>query len=418
MNEIDCGSRNVIVQSKGRSLLNSMPSYTAILQKPLDSISWEDEDFIDELLEVSRLFRPFSAAITEFIKEHGYTGDDADNEERTAFIRTAFERSDMTPPREIREWFTTGQPIKRDTVFQICFAFGLDGGETDEFFRRIYTRERSFNCHRIQEAIYYFCLNNGLSYADALDIQSRVPLTGKESRDGNVVYTSSIIAELNKLASKEELIRWLNDNIDKFAVSNVTAYATIRRMWDMAAGPQGLLIQEREKLPKTFGDSSSGRKKWSSAAGGLRLYDAYLAIFQLDKDAVKKLETDRTIKPILERMHGYIRESFPDRQGIEMILHGDQVSPERIRKWLVLLAFYTYWARKAVEKGHYEADAGDAERCISSMNQHMMDSGYPELYVGNPYDWLFFYAAKSEEPLFVFRYIWNGLLADTLEEHR
>ena len=28
--------------------------------------------------------------------------------------------------------------MKVDTVFQLCFAFGLDGGETDEFFRCIY----------------------------------------------------------------------------------------------------------------------------------------------------------------------------------------------------------------------------------------------------------------------------------------
>ena len=52
------------------------------------------------------------------------------------------------------------------------------------------------------------------------------------------------------------------------------------------------------------------------------------------------------------------------------------------------------------------------------MNQYLIDSGYPELYVGNPYDWIFFYAAKREVPLFVFRYIWNELLTDTLEEHQ
>ena len=52
------------------------------------------------------------------------------------------------------------------------------------------------------------------------------------------------------------------------------------------------------------------------------------------------------------------------------------------------------------------------------MNQYLMDAGYPEMYVGNPYDWIFFYAAKSAEPLFMFRYFWNELLTVTLEEHR
>ena len=44
-----------------------MPAYTSVLQKPLETIFWEDDNFMEELLQVVRLFRPFSAAITEFI---------------------------------------------------------------------------------------------------------------------------------------------------------------------------------------------------------------------------------------------------------------------------------------------------------------------------------------------------------------
>lgn len=101
-----------------------------------------------------------------------------------------------------------------------------------------------------------------------------------------------------------------------------------------------------------------------------------------------------------------------------MILRGEHVSYERIRKWLVLLTFYTYWAKKAIEKNSYEAEPDDADRCIACVNQHLVDAGYPELYIGNPYDWIFFYAAKREEPLFVFRYIWNELLTGKLEERQ
>lgn len=149
-----------------------------------------------------QLFRPFSAAMDEFLAERGYTGDITDVDGKVSFIRAAFSKANMDTPREVREWFA-GQPVKRDTVFQICFAFGLDGTETDEFFRRIYTKERSFNCHLMQEAIYYFCLNNGLTWADALDIQSQVALSGKDAGNGDVVYTSSIIAELNDLETKK-----------------------------------------------------------------------------------------------------------------------------------------------------------------------------------------------------------------------
>ncbi len=398
-----------------------MPTYTTVLQKPLETISWEDDNFVEELLEVVQLFRPFSVAITEFITERGYAGDAVDIEAKVAFIRAAFSKANMDAPREVREWFTLQQPVKRDTAFQICFAFGLDGIETDEFFRRIFARERSFNCHQVQEAIYYFCLNNSLTWADAMDIQSRVPLAGKEKVGGDVVHTDSIIAELGDLETKDEMITWLNENIDKFTASNVTAYENIRRLWELTAGPNGLLIQEHESpnLTSILDDSATGHtRKLKFGADGVRLYDAYLAILQLDKQDVKRLKKDRSIKPILEKLHDNVQDSFPDRQGIDLILRGEHVSYERVRKWLVLLTFYTWWARKAIEKDDYAADPGDADRCITTMNQYLIESGYPELYVGNPYDWIFFYAAKNEVPMFAFRYIWNELLTEVLDEHQ
>ena len=304
-----------------------MPAYTAMLQRPLDSISFEDDNFIEELLQVVQLFRPFSAAITEFISEHGYEGGPDDIDAKVSFIRTAFEKANITSTREIREWFTAGQPIKRDTAFLICFAFRLDGGATDEFFRRYYARERSFNCHQVQEAVYYFCLNNGLSYAEALDIQTRVPLAKESTKSSDIVYTGSIIAELNELETKDALITYLTENIDKFSDSNVTAYETIRRLWALAAGNGGLLMQEREKLPSILDDAATGEKnRLRSGKAGVKPWDAYLAILQLDKDDVKRLKAERSIRPILKKLHTDAQDSFPDRQGIDKILRGEHVS--------------------------------------------------------------------------------------------
>ncbi len=399
--------------------MESAYTYTTQLQKSLDTISWEDDNFIEELLGVVQLFRPFSVAMDEFLTDRGYPGEISDVDAKVDFIRSAFSGAHMDSPREIREWFS-GQPVKRETVFQICFAFGLDGGETDEFFRRIYTRERSFNCHLMQEAIYYFCLNNGLSWSDAMDIQSQVPLNERNDGSGEVVFTGSIVSELNSMETKEELIAWLNENKDKFAGhGNVTAYHTIQCLWQEAAGPNGLLIREHNTMLSIQDDGAAGKEYvFRTGKDGTKPYDACLAILQLDKKDVKKLGTDRSIKPILEKLHDSAQDSFPDRQGIDLILRGEHVSYERVRKWLILLAFYVFWAQKTMERKSYATAPGDAERCIAVMNQHLIESGYSELYVGNPYDWIFFYAAKSDEPLFVFRFIWNELLTDKLEEHR
>lgn len=42
---------------------------------------------------------------------------------------------------------------------------------------------------------------------------------------------------------------------------------------------------------------------------------------------------------------------------------------------------------------------------------------YPEMYVRNSYDWIFFYVLQGQEPLVAFREIWQSLLGMVLESH-
>ena len=341
-----------------------MPTYTTLLQSPFDRISPEDDNFIEELIGVAQLFRPFSEGLDEFIARHGYDGDLNDIQRKVAFIREVFVRAGMIPPREVVKWYTGFQPVRRETVFQICFAFGLDGSDTDEFFRRVYT-----------------------------------------------IFTASIIAELNRIDTREALIQYLSDNISQFSRNNVTAYRTIERLWKEIAGPNGLLAREYARFYVAGDDAATGTKaKLPLGDDGFRAWDAYLAIFQLDKKRVSRLKPERTIRPIIEQLHADARDSFPDRQGIEAILVGKLVSYERVRKLLILLEFYAFWARKRLETGSCDAGTQDGARFIDTVNRYMIDAGYPELYVGNPYDWLFFYVSHDREPLITFREIWQSLL--------
>ena len=61
-------------------------TYTSIIQKPLDTISWEDDNFIEELLDVAQLFRPFSEGLGEFIVSYGYQGDLADINSKVTIV--------------------------------------------------------------------------------------------------------------------------------------------------------------------------------------------------------------------------------------------------------------------------------------------------------------------------------------------
>ena len=74
---------------------------------------------------------------------------------------------------------------------------------------------------------------------------------------------------------------------------------------------------------------------------------------------------------------------------------------------LIFLVFYTYWAKRIIRKKQdsYIVEDNDFERCLDMINARLLGAGYPELYIGNPYDWLFMWALKDyDNPLFAFRY--------------
>lgn len=49
------------------------------------------------------------------------------------------------------------------------------------------------------------------------------------------------------------------------------------------------------------------------------------------------------------------------------------------------------------------AGVQETERCLYSINKFLVDAGYPTLYFGNPYDWIFMWALRTENPLQAFR---------------
>ena len=119
-------------------------------------------------------------------------------------------------------------------------------------------------------------------------------------------------------------------------------------------------------------------------------------------------------------MNSLAERSFPDREGLDKILSGGNADYERIRKLLILLEFYAFWADKVVTTGYAKETRDrvrDADKCLSLINKYLIDSGYPELYYGNPYDWIFMWALNSDRPLEEFRYYMGEVLAVASESN-
>ena len=206
-----------------------MSQYTELLNIKAETLSPDDDGYEESLVKIASLFRGFGEALTAFIAEHGYTGDFSDVPAKAQFLREKFKSAKIKPPRDFKEWFLPNAEIRRPTAYKICFAFGLDVAETNDFFRCVQF-ERGFDCHTINEAVYYFCMRNGLLYTEAQEIIDRIPIPKRRKAIPNreVLYTGTIIAYLDSIEEKETLIRYMTDNIDDFQYNNATAIKYVR----------------------------------------------------------------------------------------------------------------------------------------------------------------------------------------------
>lgn len=425
-------------------------SYTEYLQNEAYSISPDDDDYTSRLEAVAAYFRTPGELISAFITENGFLGKINDTQAKVGFLKEKFKSAGIPAPRNISDWFDKDKTYSRETAYKICFAFHLNKEQVDNFFRRVYL-DRSFDCHNLDEAIYYYCIGNGRDWECAQQLRSEVgevpendnatttwtkkDKTRKFSEtnkseirihekptDTSVVYTSTIREILDHISSDDELIDYLKNNISQFSYHNVTATENIRSIWSRIEGENGLAAKEG-KLLKDADHANSEDEETFTVDTKVSRWNIFSQIINLKEYEYEKYSKDRSIKKILVSnrvLNSLAERSFPDREGLDKILSGGNADYERIRKLLILLEFYAFWADKVVTTGYAKETRDrvrDADKCLSLINKYLIDSGYPELYYGNPYDWIFMWALNSDRPLEEFRYYMGEVLAVASESN-
>ncbi|MGM9947090.1 hypothetical protein [Floccifex sp.] len=397
-----------------------MISYTKILENRIKYKISDENDDIDQkiLLETVSLFCDFCQSFTYFLVEKGYQGDVDDTLNKVSFIKDKFKKNELQVSRGIKDWFENKALPSRKTSFQICFVFELGIEGTNEFFKKI-IHERSFDLHTIEEAIYYFCMKNELSYLDAQRIkeQIQIPKKGKFIPNRNVLYTKSIQNCIYQMQSEQELIDYILLHIHDFEYNNATVIQYIQELWYEISKPNGLAVQEGILIQNSFNKSQSKKDEFFEEDFVVAIEDAstwtiYCQILGLSNGMEKcyNLNHDRSLMPVfLENVLLPLNAStcFPSRMNIDKIIRGELANHELFRKMLIFLSFYVYWVKiyikhKGMTQGYSKHDL---HRGIDTINNRLLDAGYPELYAANPYDWIFLWAMnEGEDPLYVFRY--------------
>lgn len=405
-------------------------TFTQSSNESIWTIHTIDDDPIKAIdyLNKNENFRSFSEGLTELMCKYSYTGSIYDNEEKTNFLYNKLLSIDVKIAKStIKDWFfDKRRPAffsnSRTIMFQICFALSVSIDDARWFFSHVFF-DRTFNCHTIKEAVYYYCFLNHLTYAHAnqlLDIINTLPET-ELSTNTNIIFTEKIQNQIDEFTNDEELINFFRDNKNIFHTWNQTAKQNI---YDLLSE-----IHKKEN-DKNCLDSFKERKyiskkdmkKCSLIIQELLQYHGYLiediayknitsidfmldCIFNTTARFQKRNTKDNNKKKV--NLPKVVFTNFPDKKTFSDILLNIDTSTsyDSIRKCLVLLKFYDFWCRIKLKLDVVDLDDEDTpfDIYLCETNALLVSCGYEELFSGNPYDWIFLCCATSDEPLEYFR---------------
>lgn len=414
-----------------------MGNYTEFFIERAENMSPEDDDYEQRLLDIASNFRGFDEACTDFIINHGYEGDVADVSAKAKFLRKKYKENGVRMPHDFREWFEPGRFPERKTVLLVGFAFNLTVEEMNDFLRCVQF-DRGLDCHTIRETVYYFCLQKGLGYTQAEEIISKIPKPKKDNvpKEGDILYTNKIVEQVDRFDNSDELIAYVTENLHNFSYNNAAAINNIRTIWKTISKEGGLAEKEGSLLErsaqlfydlKTTGYKNKRQDEYEAervkqikqlrleehvhVADDRSVWNIFSQIIGIDVSTQRRFsrQNDRSIKSVLtENALLPLKASycFPSQSNITKLIRGESKDNEMIRKMLIFLKFYAYWAEVETEENDLDfiATFSDSERCMDEINNYLLSSGYPQLYACNPYDWIFMHSLNDMHPLATFRY--------------
>ena len=287
---------------------------------------------------------------------------------------------------------------RREAMFALAFALELTVEETRKLFHKVYL-DRAFNKRSYRELIYYHCLKRGNTYSYAQKLISLVSFS-EDIKDATV-RTEVISEQTATFADDMDLLAYIHNRPHNFSLSNVAANAEYEKQWEKAR-----LTVDRELgfAKRNSTKTKRVRGNWDSKRlADLAEKDINSAAFDFEIITGQSITGAKGTKPLSfknKHLPKEIAVNFPASPSL-----GKNPSHEQLRKMIVLLFSYEFWFNVQ------EADEMDYFFDYTyALDQKLEDIGYPPLYPGNPFDWLFLTCSNMERPLDAFRAILDEVL--------
>jgi hypothetical protein len=238
---------------------------------------------------------------------------------------------------------------------------------------------RAFNFKKPDEIVFYYFIKNNLQYNDAVDFFESLDFSDGTKCDAK--ETRVVFDDIDNLNSLNELKSYLEINAGAFADQLVTAHRYYKQ-----------LLETSLKI-----------------LGSDNVDNLLETIFGFDARSAKK---DKTISKI-SKFAPYVKLNFPSSINFSKALNNTNISEDIIRKAIILLHFYIFFADGA--ENEYGSFIG-LEEYKSSINNILWDCGFSPLYSRNPYDVIFIICVVNSDeaitPLEMFQEIYCSMYLD------
>lgn len=377
-------------------------NYTQICEDKSWSLNGNEEDIGEKVLQFLRECSEtatFGARLKRFIaKECGVSEDRAPQ-----YLKGRFQTEEIDiNSNTIRNWFSKAGPKKgdhsRDLMLRVAFALHLNVEQTNRLFQKVYL-DRGLYPRRFEEYAAEFCLREGLGWTDWQSLLKKYP--SAEKTNEQTIYTHVIQQDLDEIKTPGELAEYWKKHSYNFTIRNKSASEVLQDIIRKVKGNK----EKNGEIDLEFEERSDEGDIWFEILKG-RPHDTNEVMVQMITGLTPETQNKgKKSRSILKGtcLPREIQTNFPEAS----VFSKKDPSYEELRKMIILLGFYYLWRMAARTRKTLELDV-----YIQEMNDRLNEAGLPPLYYGNPFDWLFLFSAKEEDPLECFREV----LAEAMEE--
>lgn len=371
----------------------------------------EDVDFEEIKKDIDKFNNCtlFLEGILLKIKELGYTGeiygvDKGDTKEVLDFLFELYQEEQMEVSRPaLRNWIVKNPPTSgsRELVYKLCFALKMDDEQTEKFFLKNYLN-RPFNYKNSHEAVYFWCLHNGKKYQEAIKIIEKIESVSEKDTPTLELCTEQIGRKVKDIGNEQELI----DFLCKFQYGQKQQYMTAtNKVKELLEKCYQLATEEIKVFSYYYLEVQPRFFQKNGEVKRINNEELLLEVIYGDVSEKGKL-TSRVAQSNFPKL---IRKNFPKRQLFSNI-QKHEASEDVIRKALIILVFYEFYATALLytEKNvlcgaNTTGFRQEYEDFKVELDNMLLECGYVQMYIRNPFDYFIVYCAKTSNPLDTFR---------------